>query len=458
MRLPVPIRRPRLRWSLSLAALALAACGPLERRPIRPPFLPPIHYGEVVQEIRLEGVSVTDPDLVRNTLESRVGEIYTEDDAATDYFRLLQMEIFTSVYFTTERLEDGIALTVHVAELGRYRPTLSLDNVPENGWEAGPAFGSPNFLGRGHKASTWFRYGRSRSAGFYLKDTWHAASNWYDCCWDVRYDWRDRWNYLDDFDERSHEVVVEYLASLSETFRLGPRVSYLSVFAGPDSLGAVPASILDPDGKDEIPGLGLAAVYDSRNLTTYPTRGWYLEGVVEAFGGSLGGPANYTRLTLDGRRYFELSGAAHSLALYSLASYTPGVMGRDIPLHQDFNLGGSNTIRGWSNESREGRSQWINTAEYWWNLVPRSDFRLWFLRWSVGLQLAAFVDVGTVWDDQREFHDHWIGGGGVGVRLTLPNTGLLRMDFGIGETSPSLSLGVHFGTGEKADSQRRRIR
>lgn len=447
----------RFLGALALASV-LAGCGSFERRPPRAPHLPPIPYGEVVQEIRLEGIRHTDPRLVLGSLASRVGEPYTPENATRDYLRLLQMEIFTSVYFTTEPVSDGVALTVHAVELGRYSPSLSVGHIPENGWEVGPSFGSPNFMGKGHKASTWFRFGESRSAGVVLKDVWHPAAEWYDCCWDFEYYWLDRYNYLDDFDERSHEVILQYLAGASEQFHIGPRLSYLNIAAEPDSNGAVPAAMLDPDRRDEIPGIGISAEYDSRNFSLYPTSGWYVNTMAEQFGRWMGGPADFKRLTLDTRRYVELAGPVHSLALYSLATFTWGRSGIDIPLHQDFHLGGSNSIRGWENGSRAGKNQWITTVEYWWNLLPRSDFRLGFIRWSAGLQLAAFADVGTAWDDGGEFRDNWIGGGGVGLRLTVPQTGFLKMDLALGQTSPSLGISLHFGTGDKADAQRRRVR
>ena len=137
---------------------------------------------------------------------------------------------------------------------------------------------------------------------------------------------------------------------------------------------------------------------------------------------------------------------------------TGGEMDRDIPRHQDFHLGGTNSVRGWPLDSRSGKNQWINTVEYWWDLVPASAFELFFLRWSMGLQLAAFGDVATAWDDPAELGDRWIGGGGVGARLTIPQIGLIRFDVAVGRSHPELSLRFHVGGSERAIAQKRRVR
>ena len=70
--------------------------------------------------------------------------------------------------------------------------------------------------------------------------------------------------------------------------------------------------------------------------------------------------------------------------------------------------------------------------------------------------LAAFGDFGTAWDTSEEFSDHWIAGGGVGIRLIIPQMVMMRFDLAFGE--PALGVSFHFGTDEKAAAQRFRIR
>ena len=453
-------RTSRLRTFLTASpmALLLTGCGSLQKSPIPLPFGPRPPYGEVVREIRLEGNETTDSSLILEMMVTRVGEPYTADNATRDYFRLLQLGVFTSITFETDRMEDGIALTVQVAEVSPYLPSLSISITEENGLEIGPGFSSPNLFGRATRASVYTRWGGARNSGLTLRDTWHPTSTWYSCCWVFEYFHRERRNSLDHFDERSDEVTVQYLANLTDRLHLGPRFTYVGLGAAPDSAGFRPPVTLDPDGLDEIPGLGVVMEFDSRNVTSYPTQGSYLSVSAMQYGGFLGGPADYPRLEMDLRWYRELAGPQHSLAAYALLTATSGEMETDIPIHQDYHLGGTNSVRGWPLGARSGKNQWINTLEYWWNILPRSAYRLSFIRWSMGLQLAAFADVATAWDDAQEFEDHWIGGGGVGARLTIPQVGLVRFDLGVGKFHPDFSVSLHIGGGEKALAQKARVR
>ncbi|MEJ2503136.1 MAG: BamA/TamA family outer membrane protein, partial [Gemmatimonadota bacterium] len=269
---------------------------------------------------------------------------------------------------------------------------------------------------------------------------------------------RERDNEVYEYRETSDEVTLQFLGNLTERFHVGPRIAYIRLGSEADSLGVRPPVILDPDHTDDIPAAGLVAEFDTRNLLNYPTSGWYF--VVSAMqnGGPLGGSVDYGRLEVDVRRYVEITGPRHSLAFYSLFGLTSGDVGVDVPLHQEFSLGGTNSVRGWPIGSRTGKNEWINTAEYWWNILPASAFRFWFVHWSMGLQLAAFADAGTAWNTDREFSRSWIGGGGLGARLTVPQVGLVRFDVALGEDRPDFSLSLHIGGNEKAVAQRRRVR
>jgi outer membrane protein assembly factor BamA len=223
-----------------------------------------------------------------------------------------------------------------------------------------------------------------------------------------------------------------------------------------DSAGNKPPVTLNPDGADRIPGLGFVAEFDTRNLSIYPTDGWYAMVGGAQQGGFLGGPADYFRVNVDVRRYFELAGPEHSLAFYSLTSLTSGEVGVDIPIHQDFHIGGTNSVRGWELGSREGKNQFLNTVEYWYQVVPLSAYQIWFIKFALGLQVAAFADVGTAWNTSAEFDENWIGGGGLGLRLVIPQTVMVRFDLGLGQ--PGMRLTFHIGGGEKADAQKQRVR
>jgi outer membrane protein assembly factor BamA len=442
--------------------LTLTGCGIIHREAVPSPFSQAPRYGETVREIRLEGNKNTKDHIVLNTIVTRVGDTYTQEAAEKDYRRIIQLGVFTSVMFDVQPARDGIALVIQVKENSAYMPLLSLALSQENGIEIGPGLVSPNLFGYAAKASIYARFGGATNYGFRYADPWRMEPKWYACCYDVQYFHRDRSNDLDGFDEVSDEIYFQWLYFYSERFHFGPRVNFISLQAKTevDSLGVdiTPDVVLDPDGRDEIPGVGAVVEYDTRNLISYPTQGWYGQLSGMQYGGFMGGASDYFRLEADFRKYAELSGPKHSLAFYSFASLTTGEVGEDIPIHQDFHVGGTNSVRGWELGARVGKSQWLNTVEYWWNVAPRQQFRVWFIKWSMGLQLAAFADAGTAWDHSDEFHSNWIGGGGLGARLTIPQVGLVRFDLGMGQSRPDFKVYFHIGGSEKAYAQKKRVR
>jgi outer membrane translocation and assembly module TamA len=72
----------------------------------------------------------------------------------------------------------------------------------------------------------------------------------------------------------------------------------------------------------------------------------------------------------------------------------------------------------------------------------------------MALELAAFADVGTAWNESRELSmNRTRGGVGVGVRLLTPF--YLRCDVG---WSPEGGFRFHFSGGPKPQRQRDRLR
>ena len=131
-------------------------------------------------------------------------------------------------------------------------------------------------------------------------------------------------------------------------------------------------------------------------------------------------------------------------------------MGEDIPIYMQFNIGGTNSVRGWELGSREGKNQFINTLEYWHILLDMKRYKFWFLQEALALQLAFFTDAGTAWSTENEFHQNWILGGGVGLRLLTSSEVSFRVDFAVGQKGLGVSLSI--GSSEKAVAQRDRVR
>ena len=152
--------------------------------------------------------------------------------------------------------------------------------------------------------------------------------------------------------------------------------------------------------------------------------------------------------------------ARHTIATGPLLSFQSGEVGVQIPSYMQYFLGGANTIRGYKLKElgREifGKNQFLYTLEYRYLLVPLKGFKV--LKWTVGLglELAAFGDVGIAWSTADEFSwDRTRFGYGVGIRALVPSIGMVRFDMGVSQYGDVL---FNFGIGSIFDARAKKIR
>jgi len=431
---------------LLVAMLFLSSCSWIKVADIPSPYEEDIVLGKVIKEIRLEGNDTTDDDIILVSLVSKVGEVYTEENAIVDGRRLYGLGIFTAVHFSTIEEPDGVILVVNVVEVNPYLPTPSIKITEENGLEIGAAISSTNLFGRATRLSAFARFGGATNIGLKLKEPWLPGDPWIVGSMNLEYAHMERLNAVWDFDEKSDDFFVTLTRNITNSVRWGPKFMFLSVAS------KRPGVTLDADNRDNMPGAGLFLQADARNLSIYPTDGWWSELLVTYMGGN----ANYWQGTFDYRRYLELAGERHSLAFYTLATLTSGEVGVDIPIYQQFAIGGANTLRGWDLGERRGKNQFLNTLEYWFLWVKPKTYQMWFIKQAIGLQTALLADVGTAWATEDEFHQNWILGGGVGLRITMPAQVMFRFDLAYGQSGVGVKL--YIGSGEKAEAQRARVR
>jgi outer membrane protein assembly factor BamA len=406
-------------------------------------------FGEILREIRIEGNDYTREDVIRMALKSRIGHPLTQENTRLDLLWVTRLGAFTAVTLATEPVAEGVVLIVTVTEATPYIPSLSFALTQENGMEIGPAFSSSNILGTTARASAYARFGGATNLGVKYAQPQLAEFSWLSG-WRAEYFHRDRINKLLDFDETTDEITFEYMRSTSDDMRTGLRFRYIALKSDRDGV------TLGADNFDQVPSLGLFLQNDSRNAV-YPTGGWFID-LEGARYGLFGGDGDYWRVDLDVRCYVGLGfiGDRHSLAVSTLASLVNGEIGSSVPPWQEFYIGGTNSMRGWSLGSRQGKNQWLNTVEYWYRLMDQKSWRFWFIDWRMGLQVGVFGDFGTAWSDDREMDRNWIGGGGAGLRLTLPVVTVVRFDLAYGEDD--LGVRVFIGGSEKATAQKTRVR
>lgn len=437
-------------WVILLLPFCVLLTGSkfFSMEPIPGPFAEDITFGEVIKEIRLVGNEIVKDDVVYMAMKSKPGEIYTEKSATIDYKWLSQFGTFTTIRFETIREADGVILVVTLSEVNRYTPAPVLKITDMNGLSVGARITSNSVMRWGTKGSAYFTVGGATNFGVRFKDPWIPGRSWISG-YQIDFTHSELENEIYKFGQTTEDFYFEINRNITDQLRWGPQAFYLAVKS--DSTNRT----LSSDNRDAIPGLGAFLHFDGRNLPIYPTKGWWVGLDVKKYG--LGGvTTDYWQVDLDVRKYLELGSMKNSLALTSLATLSTGEVGVDFPLYMQFNLGGANSVRGWSLGSRDGKNQWINTAEYWHLLLPYQKLKIWFLKVAMGLQLGAFGDAGTAWSSSEEFGQNWIAGGGLGLRFLMPAILMFRADVAYGEDGAGVRFMV--GTREKAVAQRQRVR
>jgi len=403
--------------------------------------------GKTIREIRITGLEHTREDVVRNQLTAEVGDVYDPEVILHDQERMDRLAVFSSITVMPEVQGDEIVVHIEVVETARFIPFPAFSFVEENGVSAGAGVKATSLLGRAISASLDVRLGGQQELEFLLDSPWGMRDKyWYG----GEIHARRRTNELDFFEEDAIEGEIRGGLQFGSDFRLGARLEFLTVHAD------IPEATLLEDQTESTPGVGLIAAYDTRDLWSDPHRGWLNTFTVTRFGGILGGAGDFTKAVVDIQRYQPIA-PKHTVNISTFSTFHTGVVGEDIPIYRDIHLGGTNSVRGWSDlRARNGKNQFINTVEYRYDLVKPRSFRVFGANLYGGLKLAAFGDIGTVWNESEQFSNNFIGGAGVGLRVIVPFIQMIRLDFAFGQRGEGLV--PHFGIREKAFYHRRRVR
>lgn len=173
-------------------------------------------------------------------------------------------------------------------------------------------------------------------------------------------------------------------------------------------------------------------VFDNRDNYFNASKGRRLSFSAQWGGHGLGGDYDFYKFTAEGRFYKAL-GNGHILALRVMGGYIDG----DVAYGNLFDLGGSNTLRGYEDDQFKGKKMYATTLEYRFPIAKK-------------VQGVVFGDGGSTWDIDNgkipwyKDDDSFNWSVGVGLRLQTP-IGPIRLDYGHGDQNKfHFSFGTQF--------------
>lgn len=177
-------------------------------------------------------------------------------------------------------------------------------------------------------------------------------------------------------------------------------------------------------------GLGPALLYDSRDNPLNTTNGWYAEIGTFFNRKALGSEFNFTRYTVDVRRFIPLS-AKQVVAFQGLGKFSTG----QVPFREMALLGGGRTMRGFYEGRFRDRQLLAAQGEYRHQLFSRVGF-------------VVFGSLGQVGNNGQDLDITSIkraAGGGIRLMLNRKQRLNIRIDYAIGSDK---AKGLYFDIGE----------
>lgn len=168
------------------------------------------------------------------------------------------------------------------------------------------------------------------------------------------------------------------------------------------------------DNFGETRSVTLMRVFDSRDNVFAPTEGARYSLSAEFAGKALGGDFNFNKYTAEGRKYFKV-GSDHVIATRLTVGYAEG----NISDTNRFEVGGSDTLRGYEDDQFKGDKMLAGSVEYRFPVVNK-------------IQGVVFTDIGNAWKSKGYTLNDLKSSVGVGIRMSTP-LGPVRIDYAKGE-------------------------
>jgi outer membrane protein insertion porin family len=426
----------------------------------------------VIDKVQFVGNRKTKDNVIKRSLVTKAGEIYNEKVVSEDLKRLFSSQAFSDVRRVISASPDNpdkYNLTIELDEKRTGAISLGGGVDTATGFFGSVGYSDPNFLGRGQNFNSVF----SAGSGVLLRDSTTQART-------RMYQFEVGWSTPSLYDTPNSLATSAYGRNLSSfnvplaiERRIGSEVTWarpierwkntaFSLTARAENVsmreGASLASLADRFGVNQqqrdqmLKGgsfltLTPTLAYDSRDNRFDPSSGWFN---TVSFTGATG-TASYGALTANVRKYFKLHDGV-TLALNAQGGKS--LLG-DMPEFNMFRMGGTWSVRGFQEGGLGvGNGFLLSSAEIRTKVpfVSRFSQKVPMLD---SLRTVFFADAGTLLGESQ-FNSLFDRAGfgysvGMGIRLTVPGVGPLRVDYAIplSSSNDNYIRRFNFGVGQK---------
>jgi outer membrane protein insertion porin family len=374
-----------------------------------------------VADVKISGNEKTKPQVIWRAIQTKPGDYINVNKINEDRRKIYLLGAFENVEVTVEPVQGRYEYVIDYVLTERKTgiANLSLAYSSADGLMGFIELGDQNFLGNAQTVNVKAEFAKGKSnyeLGFY--EPWVGKTgktslgfNVFSKSSEKKFTPEDEGDQIKYTESRTGGDVT-----VGRTLSLNTR-AFLKF-----KMDNAVTRALDSAEQENIPqggitrSLTVSAVNDTRDDLWDPTSGHRLTGSVEYAGGVLGGDSSFTKVEGEGSAYYQVRDG------HVLAGRLSSGFGIDtLPERERFRLGGAETVRGYKYGDIEGDRMAFANAEYRFKITK-------------GLQGVVFCDAGQAWNAQDSFAlEQTKIGYGVGVRVSVPVLGMIRIDYGIAE-------------------------
>jgi outer membrane protein insertion porin family len=382
----------------------------------------------------LRGNVATRDNVILRELEPRTGEPYNYESILKS-----QQRVYRYGYFNLAKFEP-----VHPNEKEYVKDMLfTVEERPAGAVEFGVGYGTLDRLRGFVEISHRNLFGTARyasmrieasdileRAAFAFQEPWFMGRRYLDSRFLLA------WSDSKRLNEETRDVYYQTRKSTTsygvERTKDGFKVSLTYQYENVENYNVQPEAELSPEdsGRVLISSLNPAIILDKRDDPFNPHRGGIHGLNIKEAMNFIGSKADFTKVTVQSTWYLPLAENTITALSARAGMGWPHQETLEVPLHERFYLGGSTTVRGFTQDA-VGPSNLDASG----NAIPTGGSSMIQLNAELRLNTAEgggvviFTDAGNVWVDQRiRLHD-LRASYGAGLRYHTP-VGPLRIDYG----------------------------